>query len=242
MLVVLAVALSMVAPIAAASTATATSSGPPSGMVGVPSGNVGPPDHANGNGPGSVGGPPAHANIPTHAAAWELMADKHASTLEMEIASTAEGELVLRAIDDKNHEGRTIAVDAQTLTQAVGHRPTTAYGSHSSGSQWVDSIEYENGYAKIEISRFSTNEITFDGRVQLTGSPASDGTAYSYQLEDASNIDDYTVNLTGVKRTADTNQSVSGAVGSKSVTVGGNLDRSDRAGPSRCLRPNSIAN
>ncbi len=220
MLVVLAVALSLVAPIAATSTATATSSGPPSGMVGVPSSQVGPADNAQGNGPNAEKLP---SKIPTDAAAWDVMADKHAGTLSVEIDATSGGDLVVRATDDVNHAGRTIAVDAQTLAQAVGHRPTTAYGHHSSGSTWVESIEYENGYAKIEVSKFSTNEITFDGEVVLSGSPASDGATYQYDLEDASGVDNYSITLEGAEAKEWKNQS--GAVSdSVSISAGGTAD------------------
>ncbi len=214
-LVVLAVALSMVAPIAAASTATATSSGPPSGMVGVPSGNVGPPDHAKGNGPNAKQLP---SNIPTHAAAWDVMSNKHAGTLEVTVDATSDGDLVLQASDDINHAGRTIAVDAQTLAQAVGHRPSTAHGLHSSGESWVDEIEYEDGYAKFSPPKFSTNTITFDGTVTLSGTDVANGTAWTYELQDASGVDDGQINLTGVNRTnaASLNETV---YSSRDVTV-----------------------
>ncbi len=103
LLVVVLLATSMVAPIAAASTTSAPSSaetasitppdhaGPPSGMVGVPSSNVGPPEHANAGGNGNGGGgPPEHAGPPMHAAehipsdagVWQVHADKHAGDLE----------------------------------------------------------------------------------------------------------------------------------------------------------------
>jgi len=229
-LVVLTLALSMVAPIAAASgdrgytesvspisstASIADHDGPPPGMVGVPSSNVGPPAHA---------GPSAHANIPTDAAAWSLHADKHADTLELEIDATSSGEPVLRAIDDKNHEGRTIAVDATTLADAVGHRPAVAHGDHSSGEEWSAGIDYENGYAKIDVPKFSTNEITFDGEVNVRGN-VSDGSTLTYDIDSADGVDEVNATLTGTVNSEWNNHSASASAGeSDPINIGGNVD------------------
>lgn len=176
----------------------AQESGPPSGMVGVPSENVGPPDHAQGGGNG--GGPPGGVelpeSVPTDAAAWSVHASKHAGDLGVTIGEVS-GSPALVFSDDVNHDGREVAVDAMTLEETLGDRPTTAYGLHEDGSEWTSPISYENGMAVFEVPRFSSNTVTFDGEITLTGSPAENGTAYSYELADSEQTDNLTVTLTG---------------------------------------------
>ena len=223
-LVVLVMITSMVAPFAG--TVGAQQSGAPSGMVGVPSENVGPPDHAQGGGNG--GGPPGGVelpeSVPTDAAAWSVHASKHAGDLGVTIGEIS-GSPALVFSDDVNHDGREVAVDATTLEETLGERPPTAYGLHEDGSEWTSSISYENGMAVFEVPRFSSNTVTFEGTISLTGSPAENGTTYTYDLSDSEDISDINVTLTGsenrmTQTVSDTNVPDGGSV---SVNVDGTM-------------------
>jgi len=200
--------MSMVAPFAAVGAADTTSStSPPDGMVGVPSDNV----HSN---------VPAHVDLPTSASAWSAQASEHAGDLEVTVAtrsraslagaavdplSPSADDLVLEFSDERNHEGREVAVDASTLVESVGHRPEAAYGIHESGERWTSPISYEDGSATWEVPRFSTNSVTFSGSVRITASPGQDGSQYNYDLESLDAVDNFTVDITGSNSTAWTN-------------------------------------
>ncbi|MFD1599371.1 hypothetical protein ACFSBX_10435, partial [Halobellus rarus] len=178
--------------------------GPP-GMAGVPSENVGPPDHAQGNGPAvqSQQGPPEKAleNIPTDAAAWSIHADKHAGDLAVEVGATEDGEVRLTLSDERNHAGREVAIDATTLDETIGTRPKTAYGLHESGDEWTSEIRYEDGFAIFEVPKFSSNTVEFSGGVSINATPATDGSTFEYELSDLDSASDPTVDLTGVTNT-----------------------------------------
>jgi len=189
---------SIVAPFA--SVAGASTASPPDGMVSVPDGNVGPPspgpsiNEQNGGGTGPRVGLPS--NVPTHASAWDVRASDHAGDLEVTVGEV-DGALALVFTDDRNHEGRKVAVDASTFVESVGHRPEMAYGYHEDGSRWTAPISYEDGSAIWEIPRFSTNTVTFSGEVTISGTPASDGSQYSYDITDLDAVDNFTIDVTG---------------------------------------------
>lgn len=216
------------APVAAL-TSTAAVSAAPSGMVGVPSSNVGFPDQA------SNGGDRVGERIPADAAAWGIMTDAHASDLRASIDRGADGSLRVTLTDDVNHEGRRVAVDAATLADSHGSRPAFAFGAHSSGSTWRAPIEYQDGAAVFDVPRFSTNTVTFDGTVSLSGNPASDGTTYSYDVDNLDAVGDFSANLTGHVSEAWANESGSDSPGDTSnISVGGTLDPE---GPSAANAP-----
>ncbi|QCJ47252.1 hypothetical protein [Haloprofundus sp. MHR1] len=191
----------------------------------------GPPGHAGVPGD-NVRGPPAHAakNIPSDAGVWDVHASMHADNLEVDIGERGgKVEVVLR--DDVNHDGREVAVSASALEAAVGHRPSTAIGVHESGDRWTSEIRYEDGWALFDVEKFSSNTVTFDGSVTLSGNPAEDGSTYRYDLDDIDSTSDPNVTLTGVTSEQWDNESFS-AVGdgeSVDVDVGGHLKPS---GPS----------
>lgn len=68
-------------------------------------------------------------------------------------------------------------------------------------------------------------DASVESGVQLSGSPATDGTTYSYQLDDISSVSDPVVNLTGVTNTEWANASVSGVSdgGTVGPVVAGNM-------------------
>lgn len=218
---------SIVGPVAGL--AAAQSQGGPSGMVATPAENVGPPDHAQGGGQGGdQGGPPDHVdvpeNVPTHAAAWSVHSSQHAAALETTVGAI-DGQLALVFTDDEHHDGRTVAIDATTLEDALGERPELAKVEHSSGETYEISIEYENGHALLELEEFSSNTVTFDGEVSIGGSESADGAQYSYNLSDASGVDNFSASFEGVMNREWSNSSGTVADGdSLAVGGGGNVE------------------
>lgn len=178
---------SIFAPIAATGLATAQQ-GPP-GLEKAPADNLDAKQSA---------GPPSHAmdKIPTHAAAWDVHASAYATDLETTV-DVRDTQLRLVFSDDRNHQGRQVAIAASALEDSLGERPSTAFGLHESGDRWTSEISYRNGYAIFEIPMFSSNTVTFEGEVSLTGSPATDGTSYTYELSDSEEASNFTVDLTG---------------------------------------------
>lgn len=207
---------SLVGPLAGAGGATAAQEAPP-GMVGVPSENVGPPEHAQG------GGPPSNANIPTHASAWDIHSNQHAGTLEVGISTTSDGELMLNLTDEVNHAPREVALDRGTLREALGREPRVVHGVHESGEKWTSEIRYDGSFAYFRTHSFSTNEVTFDGRVDISATPAESGSQIQYDVEDSASVDDINVTLTGSDATAPDSLTQSDVVDGDqlSLTVGG---------------------
>ena len=205
---------SLFAPFAGAIGVADASTGP-AGLEKAPSDNfaaheaAGPSDHAL-------------ANVPTSAAAWDIHASDNAHTLETTVDATGD-QLRIVFGDDRNHAGREVAVDADALEQSLGERPEIAFGLHESGDRWSSAIEYRDGMAIWSVPKFSDNEVTFEGSVELTGSPASDGTSYSYELADSEDASNFNVTLTGSTHTAWSNVSQPTQVDgdSTSFSVGG---------------------
>lgn len=192
------------------SSASIASVGPPAGMVGVPEEQVTVPDGATGS---------------TSEADWDIYTSAHAGTLEMEIGTTADDELLVRASDEVNHDGRQIAISAPTLREEIGHLPQTAHGEHSSGDSWSSDIRYVSGYGIVEVPKFSSNEITFDGEIRVTGNPASDGASYNYDIDDLDSVDNFSVSIEGVENTRDESLSSTSSPGeTTTLDIGGNLD------------------
>ena len=199
LLVVSLLVCSLLAPIAAASTASASTA--PSGMVGVPDANLGPT-----------------------ADEWNVMADRHADSLELEIAESADGEPTLIATDDEHSEGRTIAVDRATLAEAVGHEPRRIHGENDESEDWSAEVRYSDEYALLDIPHFSTNEITFDGTVQIDGTGITDQTSFDYTIDDSGGIDSVSAELTGERTEHDVSTS---GVDSGSIDVDGDQAPTD---------------
>lgn len=136
-------------------------------------------------------------DAPSDASAWDVHASAYEGSTEVRVTTSDAGQFALEASDDRHHDGREIAVDAATLEDALGERPEMAHGAHSGGDDWTSTVEYRGGYAVVDIPRFSSNEITFEGTVSLSGDPAEDGTSYSYDLADSEDVNDFQVSLTG---------------------------------------------
>ena len=201
----------------------------PSGFVGLPAENVGPPDHANAPdhaGPPTEIGPPN--GLPTQASAWQVLASKHAGTLTVEVG-TVDGKLALALSDAENHEGRQVALDAETLANAVGHRPSVVYGVHESGERWSRPVTYRDGSATFDVPHFSTNTVTFSSTTAITAQDAVDGSSWSYDLSSVDGVSAPAVTLTGVTATEWDNASAGGLGNGDSMNlwVAGNAEPTD---------------
>ena len=150
-----------------------------------------------------------------------VMASDHADSLQVVITTPERasdyvngsqvggGDVALVFKDDSEHEGRTVAVPSDAIRQAVGHLPNVVHGVHEDGSEWTSQVRAENGLLYFEIPKFSSNSVTFSGTIEITATPATDGSQFNYELSGTDSVSDPVVNLTGVTNTQWNNQSFS---------------------------------
>lgn len=139
-----------------------------------------------------------------HADSLEVIATtpEHASTVMNSDANVVgSGEMALVFRDSSDHSTREIAVDAGLLREALGYKPEVVYGTHSSGETWQSQATYEDGYLSMQIQSWSSNTVTFSGSVDISASPASDGSSFTYQLGEVDSTSDPVVNITGREST-----------------------------------------
>jgi len=184
---------------------------------------------------------PEGADMPIRASDLEgaIYASEHADTLEVVLTTPeradpylgdnasvlADDEIAIVLRDDEVHEGRDVAVDLDVLEAGVGFVPEVAYGTHEDGERWESAIERDGTVGRFHIPEFSTNSVSFSAEVQLTGSPATDGTTYQYDLSSTDAVGDFRVNVTGERASEWDNQSASdvSATSTQPLSVGGNL-------------------
>lgn len=211
----------------------------PDGFVGLPHNSVdavdGLPVGTPIDAPGDVTSVlPDH--VPTEASTWSVQASEGASTLSVTIAGHEREPVALVLEDGQNHAGREVAVRIEALEQSLGQRPATAFGIHESGDPWASRIDYRDGYAVFDVPKFSQNTVTFEGEVEITASPATDGDQFSYDLTDVDSASNVTATIEGSTSTAWDNESAAGlgSGGSFAISPAGNLAP---AGPSAAGNP-----
>jgi hypothetical protein len=225
----MALVFSAVAPFAFATSAAAL----PSGLVGVPDSNVSEDV--------PVGSKPA---VRATELQGSVMASEHAETLEVVITTperardylaasganvggAGESGLSLVLRDDVHSQGRTVAIDAGAVRQALGYTPEQVYGTHEDGSEWSSRVSYEGGLLVFEVPHFSSNVVEFSGTVELSATPASDGTTLTYDVSDYDSVANLDVNVTGAVASEWDNETASGlspSGGTASIAVGGNVE------------------
>ena len=183
-------------------TSTPTSSSPPPGFVNVPDANVEsdlPPSTPMGEVASRMEG--------------RVLASSNASTLDVIVTNPGRakqysdgavlggGPIAIVLRDDVNHAGREVALPADVVRDVLGYVPDEAYGTHEDGSTWQRPTTVQGDSLVFEVPHFSTNTVTFASAVELTGSPAVNGTQYEYGLTEPSGASDVTVNMTGVTST-----------------------------------------
>lgn len=174
------------------------------------------------------------------------LTNRGADTLEVTIStrsralglgqSPLEPKLALVLRDDVREEGRTVALPAAPIVDALGHRPKMVSGLHESGERWTAHVRREGHLLKFDVPHFSTNTITFTGQVDLTANPAVDGSTLTYDVDDLDAADNFTIDVTGHTATESDLESA-GKVGdsqSMSVSIAGNTDPT---GPSATNSP-----
>lgn len=209
----------------------------PSGYTGLPDTNI-------------------ESNVPQHAqdrislSAADLegstMTDRGARTLEVSITTEAAArgrsaacsapagehtpamcnEVALNITDDADSNGRRVALPKAALTDALGFTPGLATVRHESGDVYEVPVKESGRFLVFNVEHFSTNTVTFSGEVSITGSPAADGTSYTYDVNDLDAVDNFNINVTGAETSH--NETIHGEnVGpssSQSVSIGGNKD------------------
>jgi surface glycoprotein (TIGR04207 family) len=128
--------------------------------------------------------------------------------------------------DDTHHEGRTIAIDATQLQDALGEIPgfVTVRNSET-GERWQQPTREEDGWVYIEAPHFSDNAVTWGGEVDI-GNTFTDGSSVQYDLGSYDAASNITVNTTGVTNTGWKNISKTAAGDGEPLNfgVGGNAD------------------
>lgn len=138
----------------------------------------------------------------------------------------AGGSFALAISDGEHHAGREVAVETSVLRDALGHVPETlTIRNNETGETWTSHATVEDGWLVADVAHFSSNAVTWSGEVSLSGSPATNGTQYAYNLSDLDAASDPAVTLTGYTATEWDNESASGLVDGDSLPldVGGNL-------------------
>ena len=151
---------------------------------------------------------------------------------------TNSGGLAIVVTDDVSDDGRTVAIGSNVLLRTLDQLPEFATISHESGDSTVEAIEYRDGYAHINISHFSTNTVTFQGEVHLTGDPALDGTSYNYGLQDLDSVGSYSINVTG--NTAYERENQSAQVGDGETIPLSIAGTTDPVGPDGTMTPEIV--
>lgn len=151
-----------------------------------------------------------------------VMASDHADSLQVVITTperaadyvngsqVGSGDVALVFKDDSEHEGRTVAVPSDAIRQAVGHLPNVVHGVHEDGTEWTSQVRAENGLLYFDVPKFSSNSVTFSGTVEITATPATDGSSFSYDLSGTDSVSDPVVYLTGRMNTESDNVSATG--------------------------------
>jgi hypothetical protein len=145
-----------------------------------------------------------------------------AGTQTMSVETTVvDGEPALVLEDDRTHSGRWVSVPTSWFEESIGEVPNAARIAHDESGTYAAPLMVRGDSAAFYVKEFSTNTVTFNGEISLSGVEADDGTQYQYDL-DATNVDDPSINLTGVETTqAGSASAVQSGSGSTSFTVGG---------------------
>jgi len=116
--------------------------------------------------------------------------------------SVVDGEPAIVLKDDRTHDGRWVSLETAWFEESLGEVPNAAFITHESGDEYAAPLQVRGDSAAFYVREFSTNTVTFDGGIQLSGAQAGDGSEFQYELANTSGVDDPSINLTGVTNTA----------------------------------------
>ena len=148
----------------------------------------------------------------------EVRASAGSQTMAVETA-VVDGEPAIVLDDERTPDGRWVSIETSWLNEHVGEVPEVAYVDHESGTEYAAPLQVRGESAAFYVREFSTNTVTFDGEVRLSGAGAGDGTEYQYELGSTEDVDDLSINLTGLSNTQTVSDSGTGAA---SNSVSGN--------------------
>ncbi|MCO8254553.1 hypothetical protein NKF26_12140 [Haladaptatus sp. AB618] len=107
------------------------------------------------------------------------------------------------------------------ILREYGRIPERVYG-RDSGERWSAKVRRAGSLLVFHVPHFSTNTITFSGKVTIAGNPASNGSSYSYDIANNNSVDNFTVQVTGHTHDEWDNESGTAIPGSsKAISVGG---------------------
>jgi hypothetical protein len=148
----------------------------------------------------------------------EVAASAGSQTMDV-TTKRADGGVVLELSDERTHDGRWVSVPTKWFNEALGEMPEVAYVEHENGSTYSANVHVRGDSAAFYVRGFSTNEVTFSGEVDVSANPATDGSQFSYQIEDASGASDPQGTLTGAMSTEWDNVSASGLADGDTLAV-----------------------
>ncbi|WP_188878995.1 hypothetical protein [Halarchaeum grantii] len=188
--------------------------GAPSGMTGVPDGNI-------------DADVPAGESLPVDASdlQGQVYASEYAQSLDVTLTTAENADdvvgsdsvrvsgdgMALVLSDSQHHAGREVGIEATVLRQSLGYLPEAVYGVHDDGSKWQRSATYRDGWLVFTVPEFSSNVVSFTGEVSINATPATDGTSASWSLSSTDAVSAPVVNVTGVQNTETDVKSVSSA-------------------------------
>lgn len=163
----------------------------------------------------------------------DVLASGHASTTEFVLTTPADarselgpdstvsglGNLAIVVRDESAHAGRTIAIRASEVRDALGFLPQNIHGQHEDGSSWSEPVTTESGYITVEIPHFSSNVITFTGEVEIDATPATDGASYQYDVSRADSVSNFSLAVTGRLASEWDNESAAGVRNGDTLAV-----------------------
>ena len=129
----------------------------------------------------------------------QVRASAGSQTMNIETV-VVDGEPAIVLEDDRTHDGRWVSIETSWFEQHLGEIPNAAYVAHEDGSRYAAALNVRGDSAAFYVREFSTNTVTFDGEVTLSGEEAGDGTEFQYDLN-ATDVGAPSINLTGVETT-----------------------------------------
>lgn len=129
--------------------------------------------------------------------------------------------------DDVHHDGRRVAIRTSVLEESLGYVPEfLTIRNNESGQEYRAPASVEDGWLVAYTEGYSSNSVTWSGEVNITASPASDGSQWQYDTKDIDSVSDPLVDLTGVLNSEYDNVSASGVSPdyTTTISVGGNRE------------------
>jgi len=113
--------------------------------------------------------------------------------------AVVDGEPAIVLDDDRTHDGRWVSIETAWLKDAIGEVPDAAYIDHE-GNEYAapQGARRERGVLRPRV-------LDEHGHVRRRGDAvrrrAGDGTEYQYELGSTEDVDDPSINLTGISNT-----------------------------------------